>query len=200
MGLGSWLKLIGGGVAAPFTGGASLPIALSGLSDVLGGAAKSGAAANQSKDALKVALEGAKLNRDKFATQAPGVRMNTSIRAALAKNAAPASVQWGGPGSGLRGEVPTFSGGANSIVPAMHDPGMSGLFDQIMKDQMMAQQQGGQSGGNTDNKMTVNPQDIGKTSLLDKIIGGGALGSSILSSILKNRGGGGGLNTDDPGA
>lgn len=182
MGLLSILGRIGKGALGIATGGVS-----SALGDVLGGASKSGQAQNNNQDTIKLALQNAQLNRDKYALAAPGVRMNTSIRAAMAKRGTPSSVQWGGPGSGLRGEIPQFSGGRKSVYAGLQEPDTQGLLDRVIHEQLMGQVAGGPSGGNADAAM---PTNIGQSSTFDKILGGGAFGSSILGAILKARGNG----------
>lgn len=191
---GSILKLVGKGALAVGTGGASLAAPgvgagsmVSDLSDVLGGASKAGAQNNIQQDRNTLDRESIRLGRDRFATAAPEQRMSNSIRAALAKRAAPASVSWGGPGSGLKGELPQFSGGIKSIYSGLQEPDTQGLMDTVLHDQLMAQQQGGISGGGKDTAMP----EINKSSTMDKIIGGGSLASSILAAILKNYVGGG---------
>lgn len=198
MGWGSILSKIGLGIAAPFTGGASLAAipAIDGLSSVLGGASKSGAAQNASNDQLRLSAENSKLARDKFAAAAPATRMNTSIRAALGKNIAPSTVNWGGPGSGLKGEVPQFSGGVNGALQGVQgNQNTQDLLSQILQDELSQQKTGGATGGNQDATMSFDPKNIGKTSLLDKILGGGALGTSILGAVMKR---GGGQSTPAP--
>lgn len=193
MGFIDWAKLIGGGVAAPFTGGATLPIAMSGLSDVLGGAAKAGQQQNNSQDQLKLLLEQAKLNRDKFAVDAPGKRLQTSAKASMLGNFQPTKVDWGQggfkPGAGLEGKVPTFTGGFSTPV----DDRTKQLSSRIMDEELQSQLQGGPSGGNQDRAM---PTGIGQSSTSDKVLGGAAMGTSVLAALLKafGKGGGGGGN------
>lgn len=192
---GSILKLVGKGALAVGTGGASLAAPgvgagsmIGDVADVLGGASKAGAANNVQQDRNTLERENIRLGRDRFAAAVPGTRMDNSIKAALAKNATPASVQWGGPGSGLKGQIPQFSGGIKSIYPALKDPSTSGLMDQVLHDELMAQQQGGVSGGGKDTAMPA----INQSSAMDKVLGGGSLAASILAAIMKNKGGGGG--------
>lgn len=189
---GSILKLVGKGALAFGTGGASLAAPGVGASsmvgdvaDVLGGASKAGAQNNILQDRNTLDRESIRLGRDRFATAAPEQRMSNSIRAALAKNATPSSVQWGGPGSGLKGQLPQFSGGIKSIYGGLQEPDTKNLMDTVLHDQLMAQQQGGISGGGKDTAMP----NINQSSVLDKIIGGGSLATSILAAILKNKGG-----------
>lgn len=182
MGIGSILTKIGKHL--PF----GIGDAVSGIADVVGGAAKSAGQANDNRDYARIAAERAKLDRDKFATTAPNARMQTMLRAALGKNAQPAQVHWGGKGSGLRGEVPTYTGGVKSIYGALKDPTMAGGLDTIMRDSLMAQQRGGLSGGSQDTNMGVaDPSQMGKTSIMDKILGGTGLATGILGAILKSK-------------
>lgn len=145
----------------------------SNVSDVLGQAAKSGQAANQVRDATRLSQESLRLGRDRFATEAPGQRLRTALRAALAKGSAPTTVTWGGPGSGLRGEVPTYS------RPSLQDPSFQALIQQILEDELMAQRQGGTAGGG-DRSMGA---PLGRESRWDKILGGASLGSSLIGAM-----------------
>lgn len=170
MGFGSWMKLIGGGAAAPFTGGATLPIALSGLGEVAGNAAGASEKSRQNDNAT--ALQYAKFNLD-----APRSRARTALDAALAQNYTPRSVKWNGPGSGLRGEMPTYSGGfSDALMKAKQDPMMAALLGDVVA---------GRSGQGT----TVPRIDPKKSSKLDKILGAVGLGASIGGAIYKGAGG-----------
>lgn len=203
--------MIGGGVAAPFTGGATLPIAVSGLSGVLGGAAKAGQDQNNKADQLKLLLENAKLNRDKFALDAPGTRLSTGMRAAMAGGAAPSKLDWGSkgfvPGAIARGEaqMPTRTGGASGALAAVRDsPDAKQLSNTVLHDQLIAQLRGGTTGGgsrpggdmNTSGSDLAMPQGIGQESTGDKVLGGASLATSILGLLLKARGQGGGGSTN----
>lgn len=156
-----------------------------GVSDVLGNAAATEAASNQARDNTKVQLENTRLNRDKFATDAPGTRLQTTIQAALAKGYKPSQVSWGGPGSGLKGEVPTYSGSQN-FHDALADPQAQEMFSQLLQDELAQQKAGGTTGGNADD--TMNTADIGQDSTGDKVLGSGATGAALLSAILKGLG------------
>lgn len=195
MGFVDWAKLIGGGVAAPFTGGATLPIAMSGLSGVLGGAAKAGQDQNNKADQLKLLLENAKLNRDKFALDAPGERLATSQRANLAANATPSTLDWGPggfkPGAIAKGQapLPKWTGGVTGAIANM-SPDAKQLSNQTMHDELISQLQGGASGPNGGSDKTM-PTGIGESSTSDKVLGGASLGTSILGLLLGlNKGGG----------
>lgn len=191
----SILTTILGAAAAPFTGGASLmaaaPDVFSGLADVFGGAAKSDSANANSTDALKLALQRLNLDTKKFATAAPSERLATGQRAALANAATPAAVHWGGPGSGLRGEVPTFTGGIKSVYKANEDPELRQLSQQVLHDSLVSQMKGGADpnglgvpGSDTD---LGSAKDVGEGSTAGDVLGGIGFGSSI-ASVLKKAG------------
>lgn len=166
MGLGSWIKMIGGSVAAPFTGGATLPLALSGLGEVAGNAAGNSDKSRHIEN--NTALDYARFNQN-----APRVRARTALDAALAQNYTPRTFHWNGPGSGLRGEVPTYSGGfSDAMMKAKQDPMMAALLNDVVA---------GRSGKGT----TIDHLEPKKSSLLDKILGGIGLGASAAGGIMK---------------
>lgn len=194
MGWMDWAKLIGGGIAAPFTGGATLPTALSGLGDILGGAAKSSTAQGNTSDRLKLMLENAKLNRDKFALGAPSTRLSGAIKGSVAGNFQPTKVDWGPggftPGAGTRGVIPKITGGGAGALANL-SPDAKTLANQVTHDELVSQMSGGASapGGGTDKAM---PTGIGEPSTGSSILGGLGMGSSILGLLAKLRGGGNG--------
>lgn len=198
------LKTIGGGVAAPFTGGATLPIALSGLSDILGGAAKTGQTQNNTSDSLKLLLDNANLNQQKFAEAAPGQRLSTGMRAAIAGQASPATLNWGPggfkPGAIAEGKagLPTWEGGVSGALKNL-PPDAKQLSNQVLHDELVSQLRGGETGGGqaagsngpgapdlhgTD-KTLPSGLNIGQPSTGDNILGGLGIGSSILSLLSK---------------
>lgn len=189
----SILSTILGIGAAPFTGGASLmaaaPDALSGLSDLFGGAAKSDLTNSNNKDAIKLALARLGLDAKKFATEAPGERLSTGQRGALANAATPAEVHWGGPGSGLRGEVPTWTGGIKSIYRANQDPEMRQLSQQVLHDSLVAQMTGGadprgEGTPGTDTSL-MGAEHVGEGSTAGDVLGGLGMGTGIMSILGK---------------
>lgn len=122
----------GASSAAPaVAGGSRLLNVASRLAPVLGGAASSLGKAERQNEALD--LQSAQLG-----LAAPRTRLATALRAALA-SAPPVTASWGGPGSGLRGEVPTYSGGAQA---AMQNPDVRKLSQQIIHDELMNQMTG----------------------------------------------------------
>lgn len=189
MGLGSILGSIAGIGLAPFTGGASMIPTLmgvggtvGGLADVLGGAAKGSQNQNNESDKIKLLLENAKLNRDKYALSAPGTRLSTGIKASIASNFKPSTLDWG-PGGFKPGGVahgaplPTRTGGFSGGMANLN-PDTKALANQITHDELMSQMQGGSGGG--DKAM---PTGLGESSTGDKILGGAAMGTSILSVV-----------------
>lgn len=154
------------------------------LAPILGGAAKSGQDANAQRDRNSVLAEQLRLNRDKFALDAPGKRLGTSTRASILSNFTPTRVSWGGPGSGLRGEIPQYSGGAAGSLANL-DPQTKALAQQIIKDAIASQLRGGETGGGEDRKATL-PDNFGKSSTGDKILGGASTATSILGALNTN--------------
>lgn len=135
-----------------------------GLASVLGGASKDQAASKAM--AARNELDWQRLNLD-----APGKKLSSSLAAALTKDYTPSTLHWGGPGSGLRGETPTYSGGAkDALTAAKNDPAVAKLLQDVLN---------GKAG-------IPNPQaagGAGHESLLDKILGGAAFGTSVLGAI-----------------
>lgn len=152
---------------------------LTGAADVLGGAAKNAAENNAINDANSVNLynsqERNQLNRDQFALNAPGTRMGQSAKASILSRVKPTTINWGGPGSGLKGQTPTTTGGFRDALGNM-DPAVGQLAQEIMQ-QNLAKQKANQDG------VTVTPPRIGRSSVGDKLLGAGAFGTSILGLL-----------------
>lgn len=178
-----------------------------GLADVFGGASKSGLDQQNKDNSLKLLLEQAKLNRDKFATDAPGQRLNTSTRASVLSNYKPAQVDWGAggfqPGMGARGVIPKITGGVGGSLANLN-PETKSLADQVMHDMLVSQQRGGETGGgNGAGAPYSRPDKYGTDKTMptmtqpsrgDKLTGGLGMGFSILEALKKsgvfgNRGG-----------
>lgn len=121
-------------------------------------------------------FEDARLARDKFAEAAPGIRQGTATRASLLNNYTPRRVNWEGPGSGLRGKVPTFEGGVPAALANL-DPRVKALNDLIMSQELDRQT------ANKDDIMTK-PPPIGQESALDKLLGRAGAGTSLLDALL----------------
>jgi len=97
------------------------------LSPVLSNAARSEADANRFSDQFN--LNAAALN-----ARLPGQRYSTALAAALPGMSTPYSITFGGPGSGLRNQAPTISGGIDwSKMPS----DVSQLRDQVIHDLLM---------------------------------------------------------------
>lgn len=163
---------IGGGTSALLGAGAEA------LSPIL---AK--AAANQSQSKITQNTQNATRDRmalDRFKENEalPGQRLNTGVRASRVASATPVSVDWKGPGSGLRGEVTHFTGGfANPNL-------VSGDTKQQAQDvahQMLLKEMQGPTG----EAPALTPLATEGTG--DKILGGAALGTSLLGPLLKLR-------------
>jgi hypothetical protein len=152
---------------------------LTGAADVLGGASRSAAQNNALNDANAVNLynsqEGNQLARDRFALDAPGTRMGQSAKASILSRVKPTTINWGGPGSGVRGQVPTTAGGFHDGLANM-DPAVGQLAQEIMQ-QNLANQRANRDG------VTVTPPRIGRSSAGDRLLGGAALGTSILGLL-----------------
>lgn len=197
MNWGSILKLGGKAGLGFLTGGASLALPgvgagsmMGDVGSVLGGASKGAAEGNNNRDNRALQQASLQTSRDRFALDAPNTRRRDMLKAAIGKNASPSHIQWGGPGSGLRGEIPQRTGGASSMFAALKDPSMAKMNDTVMQDELAAQLRGGESGGKMDRNLQL-PDNYGKTSLLQKILGGAAFGTSLLGAITKSRGDGG---------
>lgn len=162
---------------------------VSSLSTILGGAAKAAQGQQNTETGQGIDLyrdqTGAELAAKKFALAAPSSRLKTDMTALLSKYDTPTTVNWGGPGSGLKGEIPTFSGGpAAAVRAASSDPNYQALRDQVTQDELVSQMNGGASGGNQDATVATPPQ-IGQSSVGSKLLGAGAFGSSILAALGK---------------
>jgi hypothetical protein len=162
------------------------------LSAVLGSAAGANRNQNNIVDARNASNwangEQLRLARDKFASAVPGQRLKDSTRASLESNYTPTTISWGGPGSGLRGEMPKISGGPSAALANL-DPRTKALASTVMDDELAMQQKGGATGGGRDAYLTPAPP-MGQESLYDKLIGGGSTAAGILSALGGNKGGG----------
>lgn len=157
---------------------------LSALSPVLGGAASANQKQNNTEDALK-ALEYHNTNqdqlaRDKFAAVAPSQRMGTAARASVMNNFQPTSIAWGGKGSGAKGQLPTYSGGAVGGMANL-DPRAKATADSALTEELASQLKGA---GGGDSSLPTAPT-IGAESLGAKALGAGATAASV-AAALKN--------------
>lgn len=145
--------------------------------DMLGNAAKSAQESNANRDRLIPSMSATKLARDKFALEAPTARLNQSMKAALMANMAPSHTTWAGPGSGLRGEVPTMTGGMDSAIPMARDA-VKPLTDEVLRRNLQDQMAGKDS---QDPYMA----QFGKSSVGDKMLGWASSGLGILNAFQK---------------
>lgn len=200
--LSSLLKL-GGAVAAPFTGGASLAAtAAGGLFDNLGktaGSAAQGAAGGRQIDTQNILTQDA-LRNSQYGTQ-QGAEMNAGqldlqrknftedARGGRAKQALIASLLGGGfqPTSinvpGVKSA--TMTGG---LAESLKAPGSQQAMQELMRQALDAQLAGGQPGGEvfTGGKVLPPPplSKLPQAGKLENILGGVGLGSSLLGTIL----------------
>ena len=133
----------------------------SNLSSVLGGAAKNQAASEQAADKTR-------LGYDQFNLEAPGERLKQATKAGFLQTATPYKAQWGGPGSGLKGQIVQMTGG---LDPTKLPASVKQLAGQVQNDQLMAE-----LGGPA--KPTAG------TSAGDKALGWGSVASSLLPVLL----------------
>lgn len=205
MGLISTLAQLGGYAAAPFTGGASIPVGQA-IAQVAGGlsqgsANQRGAENNQAaeRNRLLAQLYGTKQNatlnaldagsreaRDqrsqalderKYALSAPSVRAGQSVRGSIMANAQPVTI------SGIPSDihVPTISGG---LSPALFNANTRALGDEMTRKALVDQLKGDDFAPmeKTDFKSGIladpKMEAYQKAGLLEKILGGiGMVGS-----------------------
>jgi hypothetical protein len=108
-----------------------------GLGSVLGGMDASMTAQGNTEDAAARDRDRLALESYLAGLEAPGVRLDTSMRASHIKNAQPVTAKWGGPGSGLRGETVKFSGGYAN--PNYVDPRARQLADDVLLQELEQQ-------------------------------------------------------------
>lgn len=152
---------------------------LSALSTVLGSAARAGSQANQVQDSQNIQYENAKLNRDKYALEAPGARAKQSIMASIAGNFTPSTLDWGPqgfhPGGVAHGSgLPTVKGGGVAGMQNL-DPSTKALLQQLITSNLK------NNTNNQDDTMSVPPP--GGESAGNKALGAAGIGTSLLSMI-----------------
>lgn len=175
MGLGKIFGGIGKGLLGLLPGGGTISAiadVAGGMAPILGGAAKGAQESTILQDRAR--LDRDRLQQERFRTNQalPGQRLSTAIGASKAANFSPVTASWGGPGSGKRGELTRFSGGFAN--PNLIDPRVKQQADDILNQQLLAQMQREQA------PEISQPMKEGKGS---KILGGLALGSSILGGL-----------------
>jgi hypothetical protein len=199
----SGLLKVGGAIAAPFTGGASLGLsALGGIGDIAGKAA-GGAASGREREA-QLLMQQDQLRNSQFGTQ-QGAEMQAGnldlnrknfeegARGGRAKQALLASLLGGGfqPTSidvpGIKKS--TMTGG---LAESLKSPGAQQAMQELMRQALAAQmQQGSPQGEQFTGGAMLKPPTLNampKAGMLEKILGGVGVGGSILGS-LAGRGG-----------
>lgn len=170
---------IGSGVSAGTAGitGAAAPTAVGAggklgsiigtakrLAPILGDMAGSRADAQQQNDVMGLA-------NANFDLKAPGERLATGAKANKILHGSPVKAEWGGPGSGLKGQQVNYTGGYNN--PELYnDPQMHDLAQQTMEEELRQSKAG------------PRPK-AGKSSLLDNILGYGAQAAGIAGALRK---------------
>jgi hypothetical protein len=154
----------GAGTTAATTGGilGTAGKIASNVAPILGGAAQNQANARNLLD---------QQNRSNFILneQLPANRLRTSVAASKVKNFTPVTAQWGGPGSGLKGGIVNFSGGAAN--PNLIDPRTKQQADDVMHQELL----------NQINR--VGPPPAQQESGGEKLLGGLATGASLLGGL-----------------
>lgn len=166
MGLGSILGTIGKGILGLVPGGGTINTIL----DVAGKAAPILGGMAGARSAAKAKAGDQQRDLGTFNMQAPRYRLGTAGRAALG-SAGPVTANWGGPGSGLRGQKVSFSGGASRVAA---NPELKRLSDEVMMRELQAQLAGDKT--------------LPEPNFFDNLLGGAAAGTSLLGAF---RGAGG---------
>ena len=154
----------GGGTAAGAAGvGSRILSTAQKLAPVLGEASASRQQANQARDV-------GNLNRFQIQESLPARRLATSTRASMVANRTPTVAQWGGPGSGLRGETVKFTGGFSN--PDLYNADTRALADDITHQNLLKHLRHGED-----------VPEVDREGAFDKILGGAATGASILGAF-----------------
>lgn len=132
------------------------------VAPVLGGAAESMAKNQQANNTQTLANDYYKLN-------APAKKMGNAVQASVLKNAQPVKAQWGGPGSGLRGESVHYD---NAPSPALLDPEAHALGQDTLHTTLANQLSGADQ-----------PPDPSAASAGAKGLGGASLFASLLAAL-----------------
>lgn len=141
------------------------------------------------------------LDRRQFALNAPRTRASQSVRGSILQNAQP--FQLSGLPSRISSRIPQMSGG---LTPAMFNADTRALGGQLTRDALIDQLKGDdfEPMRETDFSAAIlqNPQlqELEKSGLLERIMGGLGLGASvaspILGAIMKGRSSGGGVDVN----
>lgn len=193
MGLLSGLLKIGGAIAAPFTGGASLLATGLGAAGDIAGKAAGGAAAGRQAESQAL------LSRDQLANQQYGIKQGAEMNAGQldlqrknfsegargdrAKQALIASILGGG-FQPTNVSVPgvknaTITGGLGESIK---NPGAQAAMQELMKQALAAQLAGDTfTGGKVLDAPTIS--QVPKAGLLEKVLGGVGLGGSLIGGV-----------------
>lgn len=147
--------------AAGKIGGAVAPI--------LGGAAKGRAEGRQQEEVNNLARDKFNQQADLLNLQAPETRMQNVAKSNL-MGQQPVSLNWGGPGSGMRGKSLQARGGFME-----RDPRMAQMANKVMGDELMAQM----SGKPAFAQATAAPE----SGFIDKALGVGSFTGGILGAL-----------------
>lgn len=163
----------GGGILGTGVTGGRILQGAKNLSPILGNAA------GAQQDQLNFDNQ-QQLSRDQLLQRAyetsltePGTRLKTSTNASMVANRTPVSHQWGGPGSGLRGETVKFSGGYAN--PNLISPDTKTLADDIVHQQLI---EGLKHGSNIPGATRPKRPGVG-----GNILGGAALATGIVGGL-----------------
>lgn len=141
-------------------GATASKVGLTGLSSILSGAAGARGAAQDVNNDYGLRLA-------QYRLTAPQQRLRTAVRAGQVASATPVKAEWGGPGSGMKGQTVHYTGGYSTPL----DPALKASASQMMSDQMEQQLKGD------------GLPEPGHSSLLDNLLGYGALGTGIAGAV-----------------
>lgn len=193
MGFWSVLGKIGAGVAAPFTGGASLaaiPV-INALEDsgqtanaIEQGRTQGRLAQNQvnsgyDQNRLRAAqlLNDAILAQNNFALSAPGKELGNSVQGDIAANVQPVSIN--GPVVHTHGQIPQITGG---LSPSLLSSNTRQLGANVSRDMLLRNMHGADNLNLAGNVPTITPPPSANG--LDSTLNGIALGGGLTGSIL----------------
>lgn len=167
------LGKIGLGIAAPFTGGASLagiPL-IDGISRVAGGISAGRGAGRQAEGQANNSYDMDRLNMANFNLNAPGHRASNSVRGDMLAGLQPMTVN--GPITGTHGNIPQISGG---ISPALLSQNSRQLGQSMSRDALLSQMQGPM-------QPTAQPQSSWMDTLLNGVGYAGAAAGAISQGL-----------------
>lgn len=185
--------------AGSIIGGSGSPLSKIGkvagaVQPILGTMAKAGVDANNNNNRNNLTAAqisngeaNTQLAQDQFALNAPKTRLNETAKASLLSHLTPSTVNWGGPGSGLKGQVPTFSGGANegmSLLSGDISPLAQATIAQNLKDELAGKDSTNPYLAQTDNYLGK----VNSSNPLDSGVGAASTLSSFINAYLNPQG------------